>query len=249
MGRRGIAEVMLVIKQMLEEKKTLEVIMNYINVSLKISLNLFLKIKTFLLHSPLTAPPIQASFVVSQLLSLRTVATNFQDQRRRSLPTNSKLPVSGISRSCCNATLTMSCRGSFSASMRFKTSLQIGNIRRVSHKKMKFLENCFKFKKFSGLLNSTFEILYDNDVLSLEAFEKWKNDSENQQGKGKEIKNCFKSLFLILNCFSKKASLSVVRGNSSPNSKRIKTTMTAITVKRARMAIRCETPRRERTKV
>ena len=38
-----------------------------------------------------------------------------------------------------------------------------------------------------GLLNSIFEVLYDNDVISVEAFEKWKNsdDPNENQGKGK----------------------------------------------------------------
>lgn len=42
---------------------------------------------------------------------------------------------------------------------------------------------------FLGLLNSIFEVLYDNDVLSVEAFEKWKNsdDPSENQGKGKLI--------------------------------------------------------------
>lgn len=35
----------------------------------------------------------------------------------------------------------------------------------------------------AGLLNSFFEILYDNDVLSAEAYEKWKEDPE-EDGKG-----------------------------------------------------------------
>lgn len=42
---------------------------------------------------------------------------------------------------------------------------------------------------FAGLLNSIFEVLYDNDVLSVEAFEKWKqsDDPSENQGKGKEL--------------------------------------------------------------
>ncbi|KAG5666407.1 hypothetical protein PVAND_014436 [Polypedilum vanderplanki] len=35
-----------------------------------------------------------------------------------------------------------------------------------------------------GLLNSIFEVLYDNDVLSVEAFEKWKNSEDACEGKG-----------------------------------------------------------------
>lgn len=40
---------------------------------------------------------------------------------------------------------------------------------------------------FLGLLNSIFEVLYDNDVLSVEAFEKWKNSEDNSEGKGKKF--------------------------------------------------------------
>lgn len=48
------------------------------------------------------------------------------------------------------------------------------------------------FRLSTGLLNLTFEILYDADVLSAEAFEVWQKSEgpkESQQGKGK----CFES--------------------------------------------------------
>lgn len=67
-----------------------------------------------------------------------------------------------------------------------------GNIHLVSDLKGfdEFLDFNYNFWIiFLGLLNSIFEVLYDNDVLSVEAFEKWKNsdDPNENQGKGKLI--------------------------------------------------------------
>jgi hypothetical protein len=36
-----------------------------------------------------------------------------------------------------------------------------------------------------GLLNGLFEILYDNDVITTDAFETWKKDAEKKAGYGK----------------------------------------------------------------
>ena len=47
-----------------------------------------------------------------------------------------------------------------------------------------FLRNYF-IAFFAGLFNSTFEVLYDNDVLSVEAFEMWKNSKDLSEGIGK----------------------------------------------------------------
>ncbi|CAH1735438.1 unnamed protein product [Chironomus riparius] len=41
-----------------------------------------------------------------------------------------------------------------------------------------------------GLLNSIFEVLYDNDVLSVEAFEKWKNSDDPSENQGKGVAVC-----------------------------------------------------------
>jgi hypothetical protein len=41
-----------------------------------------------------------------------------------------------------------------------------------------------------GLLNSIFEVLYDNDVLSVEAFEKWKNSDDPSENLGKGVAVC-----------------------------------------------------------
>lgn len=51
----------------------------------------------------------------------------------------------------------------------------------ISTQKRALTKNYFIFP---GLLNSTFEILYDNDVLSLEAFDQWKNSEDPNEDKG-----------------------------------------------------------------
>jgi hypothetical protein len=82
----------------------------------------------------------------------------------------------------------------FSASTHSKASLLIGISHQVSHCRCHSELNLRP--PSPGLLNSTFEILYDNDVLSLEAFEMWKNDNENQQGKGEKSRDCLSELAL-----------------------------------------------------
>lgn len=58
------------------------------------------------------------------------------------------------------------------------------------------------FDEFLGFLNSIFDVLYDNDVLSADAFESWKKSDDQTEGKGKQksnINNILNNLFRFFN--------------------------------------------------
>jgi hypothetical protein len=123
------------------------------------------------------------SSVNSPLKSSRTAAKSFgvhQILRHTSF----LIIDSSIFCQSCIAISTTTRRWSSNASTLFKSSLSNGNILQVS---LNFVENpSVTYENlFAGLLNSTFEILYDNDVLSLEAFDQWKNSEDPNEDKGK----------------------------------------------------------------
>lgn len=149
----------------------------------------------------MTVLRIPTSFASSQPSSSSTAAKSSPDRAAR-LHTSCRTVNLRTRLSCFTATSTTSHRSSFNASTRCSHSHMLANIHRVSVKWINILRASIKYALLSsGLLNTTFEILYESDVLSVEAFEMWKDSKDVGEGKGlfelivKGEKPCWQFLF------------------------------------------------------
>lgn len=115
---------------MLEEKKNLDSIISFINVSWS-SRAIYIQLNCFIFRT-LTVLTIRTSFATSQPSSSRTAVTSII-RRQINLPSSCATIDSRISRCFCSATSTTSRIVSCSVSTHFKILPMTGSIHKVSH--------------------------------------------------------------------------------------------------------------------